>query len=56
MFELTITTPHKETTFEFETREEAKAKIKEFSSDLGLTRQRGFWANAKTGTELTTNF
>ena len=56
MFTLTITTPHKETSFEFQTIKEAKSKIKELSSDLGLTRQRGFWGNAKTGTELTTNF
>ena len=56
MFTLTITTPHKQTTLEFNNRKEAKAKRNEIKKDLSLKYVHGFWANEHSGIELTTNF
>ena len=40
----------------FDTEKEAIAHRKQMIKKYKLTRQRGFWGNAKTGIELTTNF
>ena len=40
----------------FKTEDEAKKFIKDMIKKYKLNRQKGFWANPKTGVELVTNF
>lgn len=40
----------------FATEAEADKVKKQLIKKLGLTRQKGFWANTKTQTELMTNY
>lgn len=40
----------------FTTEPDAKAYVKKMVKQHKLTRQHGFWGNAKTSIELTTNF
>jgi len=40
----------------FNDEKDAKKYVRQMVKKYKLTRQRGFWGNAKTGIELTTNF
>jgi len=56
MYTITITRLDSKLVKSFSTKEEAKKEVKRLCKELGLKRIVGFYGNAKTGTELDTNY
>lgn len=56
MYTLTIENYTNTLVKSFSTKEEAVKELKDLCKRFNLKRQKGFWGNSKTGTEITTNF
>ena len=56
MYQIEIVTPNKNVVLLFTNKATADTEKKLQIKQLGLKRQKGFWGNPKTGTEITTNY
>ncbi len=56
MFKIEITNATSKTVKTFPVKTDAEKEKKSLIKRFNLTRQKGFWGNSKTGTELSTNY
>lgn len=56
MYKIEITNATSKTVKSFPELKDANKEKKSLIKRLNLRRQKGFWGNPKTGTELTTNY
>jgi hypothetical protein len=56
MYKIEITTAKSTTVKKFPVKSDAQKEKKSLIKSLNLTKQKGFWGNSKTGTELSTNY
>jgi len=56
MYKIEITNATNKTVKTFLVKTDAEKEKKSLIKRFNLTRQKGFWGNSKTGTELSTNY